>query len=48
MMHYHVSYVGVLLKRLLSMVLVLWGVGPILRNRYGNQGRKECCVAPGE
>ena len=29
------SYVDVLLKRVVSVVLVLWGVGPILRNGYG-------------
>ena len=40
MMSYDVSYVDVLLKRVLSMVLVLWGADPILRNRYGNQGQK--------
>ena len=48
MMSYDVSYVDVLLKRVLSMVLVLWGVGPILRNGYGNQGQKVCCISPGE
>ena len=30
------SYDDVLLKRVVSVVLVLWGVGPILRNGYGN------------
>ena len=30
------SYVDVLLKRVVSVVLVLWGVGPVLRNGYGN------------
>ena len=34
------SYVDVLLKRVLSVVSVLWGVGPILRNGYGNQRQK--------
>ena len=29
------SYVDVLLIRVVSVVLVLWGVGPILRNGYG-------------
>ena len=29
------SYVDVLLKRVMSVVLVLWGVGPILRNGHG-------------
>ena len=42
------SYVDVLLKRVLSVVSVLWGVGPILRNGYRNQGQKVCCNAPGE
>ena len=37
-----------LLKRALSMILNLWGVGSILRNGCGNQGRKVCCIAPGE
>ena len=40
--------VDVLLKRVLSMVLVLWGADPILRNRYGNQGQKVCFIAPRE
>ena len=30
------SYVDVLLKRVVSVVLVLWGVGPVLRNGYEN------------
>ena len=30
------SYVDVLLQHVLSVVSVLWGVGPILRNGYGN------------
>ena len=30
------SYVDVLLKRLVSVVFVLWGVGPVLRNGYGD------------
>ena len=29
------SHVDVLLKRVVSVVLVMWGVGPILRNGYG-------------
>ena len=29
-------YVGVLLKCVVSVVLVLWGVGPVLRNGYRN------------
>ena len=29
------SYVDVLLKQVASAVLVLWGVGPILRNGCG-------------
>ena len=42
------SYFYALLKRVLNMVLVMWGVDPILRNGYGNQGQKVCCIAPGE
>ena len=30
------SYANVLLKRVISIVLVLWRVGPVLRNGYGN------------
>ena len=30
------SCVDVSLKRVVSVVLVLWGVGPVLRNGYGN------------
>ena len=29
------SHADVLLKRVVSVVLVMWGVGPILRNGYG-------------
>ena len=40
-------YDDVSIERLLSVVLVLRGIGPILRNGYGNQGQKMCCIAPG-
>ena len=42
------SYVDVLLKRVLSMVLVLWGVGPIIRDGYGDQKQKVCYIAAGK
>ena len=42
------SYVDVLLKRVLSMVLELLGVGPILRDEYGNQRQKVCYIGPGK
>ena len=31
-----------------SVVLVPCGVGPILRNGYGNYGQKVCCIASGK
>ena len=34
--HLNGSYVDVLLKRAVSVVLVLWAVGPILSNGYGD------------
>ena len=42
------SYVDVLLKRVVSVVLVLRGVGPVLRNGYGDEGQNVCCIASGE
>ena len=41
------SYDDVLIERVFSVALVLWRVGPILRNGYGNQGQKMCYIAPG-
>ena len=35
-------------SRVVSVVLVLWGVGPILRNGYGNEEQKVCYIAPGK
>ena len=35
-------------SRMVSVVLVLWGVGPILRNGYGNEEQKVCYIAPGK
>ena len=42
------SYIDVLLKRVVSVVLVRWGVGPILRNGYGGYGQKLCSIASGK
>ena len=42
------SYVDVLLKRVVRVALVLWGVGPFPRNWYGNYGQKVCCIASGK
>ena len=39
------SYIDVLLKRVVSVILLLWGVGSVLRNEYGNYGQKVCCIA---
>ena len=36
------SYVDVLLKGVVSVVLVLCGVGPVLRSGNGNLGQKYC------
>ena len=41
-------YVDVLLKRVVTVVLVLWGVSHILRNGYGDEGQKVCCIASGK
>ena len=41
------SYDDVLIERVFSVFLVLWGVGRILRRGYGNQEQKMCCIAPG-
>ena len=35
-------------SRVVSVVLVLWGVGPILRNGYGNKEQKICYIARGK
>ena len=37
------SYVDVLLKCVLSVALVLWGFGPIIRNE-----QKVCCITSGK
>ena len=42
------SYVNVLLKCVVMVALVLWGVGPVPRNWYGNYGQKVCCIASGK
>ena len=42
------SYADVLLKRVLRVVLALWGVGSILRNGYRNQGQNVCSIGPGK
>ena len=41
------SYDDVIVEPVLSVVLVLWGVCPILRNGYRNQGQKMYCIVPG-
>ena len=33
---------------LVSVVLVLWGIGPILRNKFGNDEQKVCYIASGK
>ena len=35
-------------SRVVSLVLVPWGVGLILRNGYGIQGKEVCCIASGK
>ena len=40
--------IDVLLKSVVSVALVMWGVGPILRNGYGGSGQKVCCIASGK
>ena len=42
------SYVDVLLKLVVNVVLILWRVGPILRNRYGGYVRKVCYIPSGK
>ena len=42
------SYVDVLLKRVVSVVLVLRGVGPILRNGYGDRDKMYVALPQGK
>ena len=43
----HGGYIDIC-SQVVSLVLVLWGVGPILRNGYGNKKQKVCYIASGK